>query len=254
VDWIYDLHVYLLLGSTYGMQVNGVGAAILFLLSITGTFLWWAGIRAWARGLRINFRSNWRRINFDAHSAIGIWTLLIVSWWAFSGVYFAWYRPVSAVVAAVSPLSGMVSPTVSEQISHGSQRVPLSALLEAAHRASPAGHLYSLSDPALSGTVVYALMDQRDAGDFSHRDIVTLSTQDARVLTIWHYGQNHTAGDWVLWAMHPLHFGTLWGLPIKILWTALGVSLAVLTVSGLLMYWNRYLRHKWGKLAAMKAD
>ena len=44
--------------------------------------------------------------------------------------------------------------------------------------------------------------------------------------------------------MHPLHFGTLWGLPIKILWFLLGLSLAVLTATGLVMYWNRYLRRK----------
>jgi uncharacterized iron-regulated membrane protein len=42
--------------------------------------------------------------------------------------------------------------------------------------------------------------------------------------------------------MHPLHFGTLWGLGPKILWAFLGMSLPTLTVTGLLMYWNRKLR------------
>lgn len=32
--------------------------------------------------------------------------------------------------------------------------------------------------------------------------------------------------------MYPIHFGTLWGIP---------VCLAVLSVTRLLMYWNRYL-------------
>jgi uncharacterized iron-regulated membrane protein len=48
--------------------------------------------------------------------------------------------------------------------------------------------------------------------------------------------------------MHPLHFGTLWGLPFKILWFLLGLSLALLTATGLLMYWNRYLRKRWHTL------
>jgi len=74
-----------------------------------------------------------------------------------------------------------------------------------------------LSVHLLTGPVVYALVDLRAPGDFSHRDIITLSTTDARVLPIWHYGQNHTADDWILWAMHPLHFGTLWGTSVKIL-------------------------------------
>jgi uncharacterized iron-regulated membrane protein len=42
--------------------------------------------------------------------------------------------------------------------------------------------------------------------------------------------------------MHPLHFGTLWGPVVKLVWFLLGLSLGILTVTGLLMYWNRYLR------------
>jgi uncharacterized iron-regulated membrane protein len=48
--------------------------------------------------------------------------------------------------------------------------------------------------------------------------------------------------------MYPLHFGTLWGLPVKILWALLGFGLAVLSVTGLLMYWNRYLGARWRSL------
>jgi uncharacterized iron-regulated membrane protein len=85
-------------------------------------------------------------------------------------------------------------------------------------------------------------MDLGAAGDFSHRDIITLSTVDAHVLTVWHYGDNKTLGDWMIWAMHPIHFGTLWGTAIKIVWALLGVLLAMLSVTGLLMYWNRFLK------------
>ncbi|ADW70292.1 PepSY-associated TM helix domain-containing protein [Granulicella tundricola] len=243
IDWTYDLHVYLLLGTAHGMQVNGIGAAILMLLCITGLVLWWPGLKLWTRGLRISLRHNWRRINFDAHSAIGFWTLLLVSWWAFSGIYFAWYKQVAAAVAIVSPIRGMAAPIAPPRPT-SNQHASLEAILQAIHQAAPQGHLYSLSDPALTTPTVYALVDLRAPGDFSHRDIISLSTRDARILTDWHYGQNHTLGDWVLWAMHPIHFGTVWGTPIKILWSLLGVSLAVLTLTGLLMYWNRYLRHR----------
>lgn len=253
LDWIYDLHVYLLLGKSYGMQVNGVGAACLLLLTATGLFLWWPGIKIWARGLRIGLGHGWRRINFDAHSAIGFWTLVIVFWWAFSGVYFAWYRPVTSAIDWLSPLRGMRSPDAPKLPPPGLQRASLEQVLEAVHAASPEGRLFSVSDPALTGGRVYALVDLQEMGDFSHRDIVTVSTADARVLTVWHYGRNESVGDWVLWAMHPLHFGTLWGMACKVLWAGCGVALAVLTVTGLLMYWNRFLRHRVGSGAAGRA-
>ena len=243
LDTIYDLHVYLLLGHAYGMQVNAIGAAILLLISFSGLYLWWPGIKLWTRGLRIDLRRNLRRINYDTHNAIGFWTLLLVTWWAISGVYFGAYRQVTAVVSTVSPLRGMLSPAPPRQ-TPSTQRASLDQILTAVHQASPNGHLFSLSDPMLTTPTVYALVDLRAPGDFSHRDILTLSTADARVLILWHYGQNHTAGDWFLWAMHPLHFGTLWGLPIKLFYAAAGFALALLPITGLLMYWNRYLRHQ----------
>jgi uncharacterized iron-regulated membrane protein len=242
IEWVRDLHVYLLLGEAHGEQINGVGAVILLILTITGIVLWWPGLRNWSRGLKLSFRHNWRRINYDAHSAIGFWTLFIVTWWAISGIYFSWYRQVVAAVNIISPIQGMNLPALPALGLSSDTRASLESILTAAQHASPQGHLFSLSDPSLNTCVVYVLMDLRAPGDFSHRDIVTVDTTNSRVLTVWHYGQNHTLGDWIIWSMHPLHFGTLWGLLFKILWFLVGLSLAILAITGLLMYWNRYLR------------
>jgi len=241
--WTYELHVNLLLGSAHGIRVNGIGAIGHALLTLTGLVLWWPGIKLWTRGLQIGLRHHWRRINYDAHSAIGFWTLFIVFWWALSGIYFAWYRQVTAAIALVSPLQGMVSP-VATGLTRGPGRASLDQVLSTIRNTSPHGKLFSLSDPLLSGGAAYALVDLRAPGDFSHRDIIAISTADARVLTLWHYGKNQTVGDWILWSMHPLHFGTLWGTWIKVVWALCGLALAALAVTGLLMYWNRFLRHQ----------
>jgi uncharacterized iron-regulated membrane protein len=243
LNWVHELHFYLFLGSAHGEQINGVGAAVLFLLAITGLFLWWQGLSRWTRAMRISFRSNWRRINFDAHHAIGFWTIAIVLWWSVSGIYFGFYQQFGAIVGAISPLEGMAPPALPSPLSTGLQRAPLQAILDAARTASPHGRLFSLSDPSLSGTLVYAQMDLRAPADFSHRDIVAIDSTNARILTIWHYGQNHSLGDWFMWSQHPLHFGTLWGLAFKVTWFLLGLSLATLSATGVIMYWNRYLRH-----------
>jgi uncharacterized iron-regulated membrane protein len=137
----------------------------------------------------------------------------------------------------------MVSPVATE-LTRGPGRASLDQVLSTIRSASPHGKLFSLSDPLLSGDAAYALVDLRAPGDFSHRDIIAISTSDARVLTLWHYGQNQTVGDWILWSMHPLHFGTLWGTGIKVVWALCGLALAALAVTGLLMYWNRFLRHQ----------
>lgn len=251
LDAVHDFHYYLLLPPAWGMQANAVGAAFLLLLLATGLVLWWPGLRLWSRGLRINLRASWRRVNYDMHNALGFWTLPIMAWWALSGVYFGWYRQVSAVVQAISPLRGMVSPAPGNlPAPPAGVHASLPEVLRAAQATSPGGHLWSISDPQLRSPESFVLLDRGAPGDFSHRDIVRVRSADARVVSVWHYGERHTLGDWVLWSMHPLHFGTLWGPWIKLAWALLGLALAVLTVTGVLMYWNRYLRSRWTKLRA----
>lgn len=249
LDEVHDLHYDLLLPAAWGMQVNSLGAAVLLLLSLTGIVLWWPGVRLWARGLRVHVRGSWRRLNYDLHNAIGFWTLGLVLAWAVSGVYFGFYRQVTAVVASVSPLRGMAAPRSLGLASPAlGQTSTLAEVIAAAEAASPGGLLWSVSDPSLRGTESYILIDRRAPGDFSHRDIVRVRSADAHVTSIWHYGECHTLGDWVLWSMHPMHFGTLWGPEVKVLWAGIGVSLAALTATGLLMYWNRFLRRRLGAL------
>ena len=248
IDWTHDLHYYLLLPKSWGMQANGVGAAALLLLTLSGIALWWPGAKLWTRSLQVNFKAGWRRINYDLHNAIGFWTLLIVFWWAFSGVYFGWYRQVSSVIAIFSPIQGMESPAPGHPAPDISGLAPsLRRTLLAAQSASSQGRLWSVSIPGRADADSYVLLDRGASGDFSHRDIVRVRA-DAKVLSVWHYGERHTLADWVLWSMHPLHFGTTWGLAFKIAWSTLGLCLAVLTVTGTLMYWNRFLRHRGKRL------
>lgn len=238
IDFVLDLHVYLLAGQT-GFIVNCVAGMGLLLLALTGAILWWPGIKLWKRALQVAVRRGWKRMNYDLHSAIGFWTLAIVAWWGITAVYFLLPGQVAAVVNVVSPLVGMRAPLAPESPS-GSALVPLQQILTGIPPIAP-GHLSGIGLPEKPGGIVTVYVDKRNPGDFSHRDIVTIDGHTGKLLTVWHYGENRSLGDWFLWLMHPLHFGTLWGLGVKILWALLGLSVSVLSVTGLLMYWNRKL-------------
>ena len=73
-------------------------------------------------------------------------------------------------------------------------------------------------------------------------DTLYFDPYDGRCLGIWKYGVNQSLGDWFIWLQVPLHFGTFWGLGVKILWAVLSLSIPLLCVTGALMYWNRVLR------------
>ncbi|WP_158749704.1 PepSY domain-containing protein [Acidobacterium sp. S8] len=239
IDWVQDLHIYLLMGDS-GLIVNGIGATVLLLLAASGLVLWWPGIRIWMRGLKVSLRHNWRRINFDLHSAVGIWMLVLISWWAISGVYFTWPSQVAHVVHTFSAIEGMRAPMLPEQ-KPAEAMAPVDPMIEKALQLSGRDSFSGIAIPTDKTDNVIVYVDSRAPGDFSHRDIHYFSQSSGQWLATWHYGQNRTVGDWILWSMHPLHFGTLWGWGPKVLWFLFGMSLPVLSVTGLLMYWNRFL-------------
>ena len=102
--WLLDLHDNLLSGTT-GRAVNGVGAIMMTLLSVTGLIIWWPGIRNWRRSLTVDMRANWRRLNWSLHGAIGFWTVALVFMWGFTGIYLCFPVPFQAFVDYVDPLN-----------------------------------------------------------------------------------------------------------------------------------------------------
>ena len=101
--WLAKLHTDLLYGET-GRKVNGIGAIFLTALCISGFVIWWPGIKSWRRSLVIDFRSNWKRLNWDLHSAIGFWSFALIFMWAITGVYLAFPLPFQKVINHYSPL------------------------------------------------------------------------------------------------------------------------------------------------------
>jgi uncharacterized iron-regulated membrane protein len=57
-----------------------------------------------------------------------------------------------------------------------------------------------------------------------------------------------TAGEKLSLAVYSIHFGDFGGQSIKFLWFVIGLSPALLAITGLIMWWNRALKKKWRKL------
>ena len=102
MEWFTDLHDNLLAGET-GRKVNAVGGALLCVLCITGVIIWWRACGPWYKGFYFNPASSWKRMNFDIHSAIGFWGLLILFLWGLTGIYFGFPDAFIAVVDYFEP-------------------------------------------------------------------------------------------------------------------------------------------------------
>ena len=100
--WMLDLHDNLLGGRT-GRRINGIGAFFFIVLAMTGTVVWWPGIRTWRRSLTPDLRANWRRLNWSLHSAFGFWFMPFVLIWGVSGVYLSFPELFQATVDYFEP-------------------------------------------------------------------------------------------------------------------------------------------------------
>ncbi len=91
VSRIADLHDNLLAGDT-GRAVNGAGAVLVLLMSLTGGVIWWPGVSRWRRSMTLHRYVHWRRFIWDLHGVLGFWTFALILMWAVSGIYFAFPR------------------------------------------------------------------------------------------------------------------------------------------------------------------
>jgi len=254
LDVTQELHESLLIHpGSQGRMLNGIGAASLLVLNVTGLVIWWPGIRNWKRALQVDFRRSWRRINWDLHSAAGFWTILIASFWAVSGIYFGWPRQVFQFVNSLSPVISARPPAISVIPESQAPELDLRSLVEHARALEPGTTLGGIAFPYSRRAPLGVLMRRRNSPGYEYTDTVYFNPYSGEYISTWRYGVNQSLGDWMIWSQVPLHFGTYWGLGVKIVWAAAGLAIPVLAVTGLLMYWNRALRRRWKKLRKVKA-
>jgi uncharacterized iron-regulated membrane protein len=254
LDVVQDLHESLLIHpGSQGRMLNGIGAASLLLLNVTGMVIWWPGIRNWSRALKVDFRRNWRRINFDLHVSVGFWTILIASFWAVSGIYFGWPRQVFLFVNSFSPVIAARPPAISVAPESQSNEPDIRSLVKRARSIDPGTTLGGVAFPYSRRAPLGILMRRRNSPGYEYVDTVYFNPYTGAYISTWAYGVNQSLGDWIIWSQVPLHFGTYWGLGVKIVWATAGLAIPVLAVTGLLMYWNRALRRRWKRLRQARA-
>ena len=251
LGFVHNLHILLLAGPA-GFIANGIGAILLCVLCLSGIILWWPGIKRWKRALTVDFNRSWKRINFDLHSAIGLWLLPLVGFWGLSTIYFVWEGPFTAFVHRASRVTiADFNKPPEYRPGRPGLHADLDRMVHDAQQRIPDTHPIAVM-PAAGESVPFVVFMARenssDSGEIpTHAVRVFFDPTDGRHLETRRPPPNRTAGDWIIWSMKPFHFGTEWGFAMKVVWALLGLSIPVLTITGALMYWNRSLSKLWRK-------
>lgn len=274
VSFLYVLHYSLHIPAFWGIELWGMwllgGVALIWTVDcFVGFYLTLpprrrpdparpaAVTRQLARGFRARWRPAWLiktsgspyRIAFDLHRAFGLWAwalLLMLAFTAFSlNLYREVFYPVMATVSEVTPtpfdLRAPADPRAPIDPRVGYAPIIAAAEAEARHRGwdEPAGAAFYSQEYGIYGVGFFAAGDDHGAAGVGP-PYLYYDGADGRLL-----GQREpwvgTAADIFVQAQFPLHSGRILGLPGRILVSVMGLVVAALSVTGVIV-WARKRR------------
>ena len=229
IRMVHVLHTRLL-GGRIGNAIVVAITFVAFFLVLSGIIIWWRE-KLW----RINRSASWKRINFDLHHSLGIFSAVVLLFitatglWVHYGVVDDWMRKLNRSPSPSPPTQRAVEP--------GTPELSLDSIAVVARTAVPGAAIMNIQlppDPKRPAMVQLKYPeDHTPAGRsrvfidrYRGTALLTMSTRTAE------------RGQHMIDIKRALHTGDSYGLPTQILWMLGALVLASQGVTGVVMWWN----------------
>ncbi|WP_306396293.1 PepSY-associated TM helix domain-containing protein [Telluria beijingensis] len=231
VSLLHGLHSALWLGQA-GKAILAVVALVYLLLAVSGIVLWWP--HRWPPSLRIELGKGWPRAAFNLHRTGGAVFALILGVSIATGAYLAW-RPIGGWISWLAGAPVVAAP----RLPQGSgPAASLDTLAAAAQAAFPDGRIgLFLYTPQLDRPLAVRMQVPDDPHP-NGRSTVWLDPRSGEVLARQRW-DGLDPGSRINSIVYPLHTGELGGVAGEATVGLLGLVLAALGVTGLLLWWQR---------------
>ncbi|MCB5362173.1 PepSY domain-containing protein [Pusillimonas sp. CC-YST705] len=235
-----------------GYQFMGIVALVWFLDAFVAVYLtlprklskgW---MQRWWQAWRVRWAGGSYKLNFDFHRAFGLWTwilVLIIAFTSFSlNLYREVFHPAMSLVSQVTPspfVSRPFSPTpIEPEISFGEILTLATKAAQEKNWDRPPGGIFYARDLGFYSVAYF----HEDAEDGNGMEIANMyfDGKDAAYLGE-HLPWHGTAADVFTQLQFPLHSGRILGLPGRILMSVMGLVVAMLSVTGIII-WARKRR------------
>lgn len=244
---ILQLHMNLLLGKKIGHWVIGISIIIFIAILLTGIVLWWPkkwGIKKLKRKLWFDFKVKWKRLNYDLHQILGLYSLIFALLLACTGIAFTFPAFKEFYVKAFNKFDNKMELSSQKKF----EQVPQN------------------QTKVLDNSFNYILSKHPQAQMMSVRlrksitdpqDIQVRFMADRTGQFIWYYfnqttgqieqikqSKNSALGDKIGAMNYDLHVGSYGGMITKILTFIVGLICASLPLTGTIIWINKMKKKK----------
>ena len=246
VDTLIDRLHYSLWIKTWGLPLMGIVAGVWLLTSCVGLALAWPRaphrIHGWRPVLSVRTGRGTYQLNYQLHRAIGVWFFPVLIVLAFTSFYQNMPQYVRPVVNAFSPLA---EPPSGHPVAPGASIVTPDHALASLRMRFPEASAQSVGVDRAHGrySILFRLPgDVAPNGDnWAFIDLVTGDIVAEQT------GRTQRAGDTFLRWIFPLHTGTAFGLPGRIVIAVAGIGLAAMLVTGFYVWGMKWrMRRRTG--------
>jgi len=252
-DWIFNLrllHQNLLLAYDVGHYIVGFSTLFIFILVLTGIYLWWPKNKA-ALKQRVWFRwkstTKWKRKNYDFHNIGGIYTFLFILIFAITGLVWTFDWWTNGIYRILGNDPEKVWNKAPELKADEVKAVnPLEVIIVFTKEKIPNYTTIGLSLPEKSekGSVpLTSFVRHKGNSGWDESDSYTFNSQTGENYFKVSHNEKTLGAKWRN-SNYAIHTGSIYGLPTKILASLVSLFCALLPVSGFLIWWGRNKKSK----------
>lgn len=229
-----------LLGSNSGIgkYITGISTLLFLFILITGIILWWPKTkRILAQRLKVKWDGGWKRLNHDLHIVFGFYSAIFLFIFAFTALAwsFEWFN--KGIYKVTS--SSMKPPEQPKSIySDSLKKINYDAALLSAQEHVVDVEFLNITMPKDSVGAVTVASLSKQAPHETATDALYLDQYTGKMLGSYLFAERNL-GARVRATFRPVHVGSIWGTPSKII--ALIVCLLGVTfpITGYIMWINR---------------
>lgn len=257
---VLQLHRYLCMGDT-GKAITGVATILFIVIMITGLVLWWPNRKQTKQRFTIKWNAKFKRLNWDLHAVFGFYVLPFTFLIALTGLVWSYKwvnsmifltfdgkpqqkREVPANIGTVNALS-----IGDNALTNGTNRAvgTLAKIVTETHRLLPHPGRIQLTLPESDSLSITVSKVNENASISNVVDFLYFDQTDGKLISKRLY-DDETTGMKVRRLVFPIHTGSIWGWPTKVLALIVALITATLPVTGVIIWIGRKFKKKEKKL------